>query len=131
MHGFLQYPAASAADVEFLDESLRNTAMHAHGNTDATDDRSTHPLSQESHSDQRTESMRQWSASENEILDIVAKLADQQPNTISLQTTFFRLGLDSINAVQIAARLRQKGQKVSPIEVLEVSFRLVNNIDPI
>jgi aryl carrier-like protein len=35
-------------------------------------------------------------------------------------TTIFQLGLDSINAVQISAKLRGLGYKVSSGEILEV-----------
>ena len=122
MNACLRYPAALAADFEFLDAHLIQIARAAHMTTETGEEETTVSSSQEPHTEQRSEAAEQWSPSENEILHIVAKLAKHQPNTIGLQTTFFRLGLDSINAVQIAAQLRQRGQRVSPIEVLEVSI---------
>lgn len=62
----------------------------------------------------------EWSIMQRDILDIVAKLSKQSPTKIEQNTSFFRLGLDSINAAQIAASLRQKGWMVTPIEVIEV-----------
>jgi aryl carrier-like protein len=66
-------------------------------------------------------SSAEWTVIQSDILHIVAKLSKQSPNQIDQQTSFFRLGLDSINAAQIAAYLRRKGWDISPVEVIEVS----------
>lgn len=62
----------------------------------------------------------EWTSVEIEICNVFAKLSNVKRSMIGLQTTIFRLGLDSISAVQIAAQLRHKGRNVSPLDVLEV-----------
>lgn len=126
MTTFLQFPAALAADFDFLGEHLLHALVNVHMDYEDVQNGPSNIASHELNLERRDIPIRQWDSIENKILHIVTKLANQQPNTISLQTTFFQLGLDSINAVQIASQLRQKGQKVSPIEVLEVSFKLIS-----
>lgn len=62
----------------------------------------------------------EWTPVEIEICNVFAKLSNVKQSMIGLQTTVYRLGLDSISAVQIAAQLRHKGRNISPLDVLEV-----------
>lgn len=57
---------------------------------------------------------------ELEVAELLAKLSGVETAHIGPETTIFQLGLDSINAVQIAGRLRDRGFTVSSGDVLEV-----------
>lgn len=55
------------------------------------------------------------------IADILMQLKPEASIRIHRDTTIFQLGLDSINAVQIAARLRKKGYNISSADILEAA----------
>ena len=117
----LRYPSAIALDFRFLGQDIETTLKTSA--TDIVDDDGFQPSSscqESSVSDFRLSA--EWTIMQKDILDIVAKLSKQSPIKIEQNTSFFRLGLDSINAAQIAANLRQKGWVVTPIEVIEVLF---------
>ena len=63
---------------------------------------------------------RPWSRKEEEVRDILCRFAKMDAGKVSLETTIFQLGLDSINAVQIAGSLRELGYDVSAGGILEV-----------
>lgn len=63
---------------------------------------------------------RAWSDREEVLREIICKFAGVEAEAVSLHTTIFQLGLDSINAVQISGRLRKLGYKVSAGDILEV-----------
>lgn len=63
---------------------------------------------------------RPWSTQEEAVRDILCKISDVDSDDVSQDTTIFQLGLDSINAVQISAKLRGLGYKISSGEILEV-----------
>ncbi|EEY23903.1 conserved hypothetical protein [Verticillium alfalfae VaMs.102] len=60
-----------------------------------------------------------WSELEKIVRDILSKLSGVPLSQIGLQTTIFQLGLDSINAVQIAALLRNQNHTVSTFDVVD------------
>jgi amino acid adenylation domain-containing protein len=62
---------------------------------------------------------REWSDNEKGIRAVIADLSGAAPHSITLDTTIFQLGLDSINAVQVAAHLRKQGHTVSAADLLE------------
>ncbi|KAI6778555.1 non-ribosomal peptide synthetase [Emericellopsis cladophorae] len=61
----------------------------------------------------------EWSVDEITIRKAVAELSRQPLEKVARNTTIFQLGLDSINAVQIASKLRLEGLHVSSSQVLE------------
>jgi aryl carrier-like protein len=63
---------------------------------------------------------RPWSTQEEAVRDILCQISDVDSVDVSQDTTIFQLGLDSINAVQISAKLRGLGYKMSSGEILEV-----------
>ncbi|KAK5238177.1 hypothetical protein LTR47_001270 [Exophiala xenobiotica] len=63
----------------------------------------------------------QLSNVESLIVDIMMQLRPKASVRIYRDTTIFQLGLDSINAVQIAARLRKKGYNISGADILEAA----------
>ncbi|KAJ9149216.1 Non-ribosomal peptide synthetase [Coniochaeta hoffmannii] len=60
-----------------------------------------------------------WSATETRIRAVLAKLSSVPEQNIRRTTTIYQLGLDSINAVQIASLLRKQGLVLSASHVIE------------
>ncbi|RCI16981.1 hypothetical protein L249_3076 [Ophiocordyceps polyrhachis-furcata BCC 54312] len=60
-----------------------------------------------------------WSGTEQKIRNVFSELSGISKTKIARDTSMFRLGLDSINAVQVASLLRQEGYTVSASEVIE------------
>ena len=122
MQACLEFPSASAADFGFLDGDLLRTAVDT--SSAANTDQKIFAATRSGGDQPETgsTSKMEWTAVETEIRDVFVKLSNVKRSVIGLQTTIFRLGLDSISAVQIAAQLRQKGRKISPMDVLEVQL---------
>lgn len=59
------------------------------------------------------------SETEEQILQVIRQLKPGIPSFVAKDTTIFRLGLDSINAVQIATSLRKLNYNISSGEILE------------
>lgn len=114
----LQFPSALATDHGFLRSDLLEQATLAR-TTRLANTGYESPASGEEELDSGNELRIEWTSEESEILNIFAKLSNVKRSRIGLQTTIFRLGLDSISAVQIATNLREKGFNASPIDVLE------------
>ncbi|KAF7561695.1 hypothetical protein G7046_g2447 [Stylonectria norvegica] len=74
-----------------------------------------------------------WTEGETQVRQVLAELAGASISQIRRHTTIFQLGLDSINAVQVAYLLRQKGFSVSASDVIEcpscskIAAKLVEN----
>ncbi|KAF2500520.1 nonribosomal peptide synthetase-like protein 2 [Lophium mytilinum] len=60
-----------------------------------------------------------WTSLQKEVRSVLSFLSRTPESTIRLRTTIYQLGLDSISAVQVAARLRKKEFQVSASDVLE------------
>ncbi|OAA59688.1 non-ribosomal peptide synthetase [Niveomyces insectorum RCEF 264] len=60
-----------------------------------------------------------WNEVESVIRSVFSRLADVPENNIRRDTTIYRLGLDSVRAVQVAAMLRKQGLPVSAVDVME------------
>lgn len=67
----------------------------------------------------------EWSAESLEIRDLLSAMSKVDKKRISMDTTIFALGLDSINAIQIAGRFRKVGYEISAADILEVSFLML------
>ncbi|KAK7398708.1 hypothetical protein QQX98_011907 [Neonectria punicea] len=65
------------------------------------------------------ESTEEWGELETQVRRVLARLSGMAESQIHRRTTIFQLGLDSINAVQIASILRQEGFNVSASDVIE------------
>ncbi|KAF5025753.1 hypothetical protein F66182_2086, partial [Fusarium sp. NRRL 66182] len=61
----------------------------------------------------------QWSELELQVRQVLASLSGVADHQIYRRTTIFQLGLDSINAVQVASILRQHGFVISASDVIE------------
>ncbi|KJZ71051.1 hypothetical protein HIM_09578 [Hirsutella minnesotensis 3608] len=60
-----------------------------------------------------------WSEVERKIREVISDLSSVPEKRITRHTTIFQLGLDSINAVQIASALKKRGFSVSTSDVIE------------
>lgn len=60
-----------------------------------------------------------WSPVELEIRDAFSALSGAKRASIARNTTIYRIGLDSISAIQVAGRLRKKGFDLDASDVLE------------
>lgn len=118
MQACLQFPSALATDHGFLRGDFLEQATAASATRYANTGYES-PASGEEELDSGAELKIDWTSDESEILNIFAKLSNVKRSRIGLQTTIFRLGLDSISAVQIATNLREKGFNASPVDVLE------------
>ncbi|KAH0522879.1 hypothetical protein TsFJ059_006666 [Trichoderma semiorbis] len=61
----------------------------------------------------------EWTELQKQIRQVLSSLSGIPIQKIHPETSIFRLGLDSINAVQVAAMLRRKGFTVSASDVIE------------
>jgi amino acid adenylation domain-containing protein len=68
--------------------------------------------------DENEETKREWTRIESQIRAVFAKLSRTPLEDISLLTTIYQLGLDSISAVQIATALRRQGLQTSTADVM-------------
>lgn len=62
-----------------------------------------------------------WTSTETKVRGVISELSGVPLVKISRGTSIFQLGLDSINAVQVASMLRRIGFKVSASDVIECS----------
>ena len=60
-----------------------------------------------------------WSDTESRIRAVLAKLSSVPEHRIRRRTTIYQLGLDSINAIQIASLLRKQGVAISASDVIQ------------
>lgn len=120
MQACLEFPSALVTDFGFLDENLLEIAVEASKTFRLNHEKVAGSPSSGDRPETIIESNLEWTTAEIEIRDVFARLSNVKRSMIGLQTTIFRLGLDSISAVQIATQLRQKDRKVSPMDVLEV-----------
>ncbi|GKT52343.1 nonribosomal peptide synthetase 2 [Colletotrichum spaethianum] len=61
----------------------------------------------------------EWNATEIQIRSVVAELSNIPVSKIRRNTSIYQLGLDSINAVQLAAMMRDHGIELSALNVIE------------
>ncbi|KAJ5310521.1 uncharacterized protein N7443_002982 [Penicillium atrosanguineum] len=69
----------------------------------------------------QSEPIRAWSYQEEALRDILCQFSGIDTEAVSLNTTIFQLGLDSINAVQISGTFRRLGYKISAGDILEAA----------
>jgi aryl carrier-like protein len=63
----------------------------------------------------------EWSEEQLTIRHLLSSLSQIDTKMIKIETTIFQLGLDSINAIQIAHRLRALGYDIAASDIMEVS----------
>ncbi|KAJ6123272.1 hypothetical protein N7512_005737 [Penicillium capsulatum] len=105
----IQYPAAQASDKRLLGTEI----------TQLFEKRNLIEASQFSLTG--TNASRSWSYQEEALRDILSNFSGVDAEAVLLHTTIFQLGLDSINAVQISAKLRNLGYKISAGDILEAA----------
>ena len=68
---------------------------------------------------QDTKAVEMWTPTESKIRVVLSQLSGIPVDSIRRDTTIYRLGLDSIRAVQVASVLRKAGLQVSAVDVME------------
>ncbi|KAK5701155.1 NRPS protein [Elasticomyces elasticus] len=76
-------------------------------------------LPAESHEAAEENAEGAWSSDELHVRDVFAELSRVDPKHITKSTSMYRLGLDSLNAAQVAARLRAQGHHVTVGDIVE------------
>ncbi|KAK4902807.1 hypothetical protein LTR27_000746 [Elasticomyces elasticus] len=76
-------------------------------------------LSAESHVAAEDNIEEAWSSDELHVRNVFAELSRVDPKNITKSTSMHRLGLDSLNAAQVAARLRAQGHHVTVGDIME------------
>ena len=102
------YPQARARDFSSISDSVSRLNIRPREST----------TSKEGWTD-ALESLGMLSAVEAKVRNVLLQFASSDQVRVTKQTTIFQLGLDSINAVQIAAKLREAGYQISSATVLE------------
>ncbi|KAK9848893.1 AMP-dependent synthetase/ligase [Penicillium brevicompactum] len=103
-----QYPSAQASDKGPLGEDIPRVFTQA----------TSKPVSFRTTKPHQT---RPWTHQEEAVRDLLCKFSDSESENVSQDTTIFQLGLDSINAVQVSAKLRGLGYKISSGDILEAA----------
>ncbi|KAM0248569.1 hypothetical protein ACHAP5_003294 [Fusarium lateritium] len=119
--------ATAMADVFKL--TLRNILMAPHASSRSKDDlsanlRSTLEQLEPRHEKEdstalSSEKKEEWNKFELQVRGVLATLSGVSDQQIRRHTTIFQLGLDSINAVQVASILRKSGFVISASDVIE------------
>nr|XP_023907979.1 nonribosomal peptide synthetase 2-like [Quercus suber] len=60
-----------------------------------------------------------WTSEEALVREVLANLARVSESSITKSTSIYRLGLDSLNAAQVATQLRSKGVQIDLADVIE------------
>lgn len=60
-----------------------------------------------------------WTETEAAIRDVLLALSSVEPKNVTKHTTIYRLGLDSISAIQAANRLKNRGLNITAADILE------------
>lgn len=107
----LQYPSAEIASKHSLPPELQ---------VKLGDLMLVHPPESDEQRAFDTTMTKDWNQTEKTIRSVLSRISTTHEDRISRNTTIFQLGLDSINAVQVAAMLREAGfPNVTATDILE------------
>ncbi|RMZ88390.1 hypothetical protein DV736_g4383, partial [Chaetothyriales sp. CBS 134916] len=109
LHDTINYASSIACEFSSMSEGIRSLNLQANKST--TKRRTKRPL-------RSPDISHTLSNLENQIKGILLQFSNISID-ITNETTIFELGLDSINAVQIAAKLRELGYQISSSAILE------------
>ncbi|KAH8896633.1 non-ribosomal peptide synthetase [Thozetella sp. PMI_491] len=110
----LEVPASAVPAIESLPDRLQKSLESL-------------PLTQEAASSgteaivNGNHAIEAWDEVESKIRAVISKLSSTPEYRISRETSIYELGLDSINAVQIAAMLREQGLDANASDVIEAA----------
>ncbi|KAI9890953.1 MAG: NRPS [Vezdaea aestivalis] len=116
IHNTLQYSEGTALDLEFLPSSLHEYLASVSSMSDEG------RVASNQHGLESTRDVAQdiqLSSTEQLIRSVFAKLSRVDVTKVQLTTSIFRLGLDSISAVQAATILKRNGLEASSADILE------------
>ena len=107
----LNYPSSRAADLAAIEHITPSFV-----GISKSERRSTEEERRLRVQDQGAE---EWSKEALEVWQLLTSFSKAEDKNITLQTTIFELGLDSINAIQIAYRLRAIGYDITAADIME------------
>jgi len=104
----VRYPLSGVSDMDNFDTAKLDGAIRV-------------SVSEMDHDEDqgRPSDSEDWSAMEGEIRDAFSEMSKVPTNQISRHTTIYKMGLDSISAIQVATRLRKKGINVDASDILQ------------
>ncbi|KAI5306858.1 Nonribosomal Peptide Synthase (NRPS), partial [Ascosphaera pollenicola] len=111
------YPYARALDSSFLKDVGLQSVVFKPQEAPPTEKTTEH-------------SVGKWDAKAKQIREVLSELSEVAHTHITLDTTIFQLGLDSINALQLAAKLSTLGFAISAGDILEVCHYVVDRFAP-
>ncbi|KAF1987350.1 nonribosomal peptide synthetase-like protein 2 [Aulographum hederae CBS 113979] len=124
----VRYPSSNVLDVPGLSlkaketcDRIRSASQSASASDVSTDDSVLDEAS--------------WLDAELEVREVFSKLSGVPSSRIGRNTTIHQIGLDSISAIQVAARLKARGFKLTALDILEHRTcsgiaSLLNNDEP-
>ncbi|KAM0721188.1 hypothetical protein Q7P37_003475 [Cladosporium fusiforme] len=104
----IQYPSGNAQDIPSLDNHLLNGTLA----TDLVPEDPSPALNDNTSSET-------WNETEQLIRQAFSHFSKVEESKIHKHTSLYRLGLDSLNAVQVASRLRSQGLTITAADILE------------
>ncbi|KAK5045137.1 hypothetical protein LTR84_009470 [Exophiala bonariae] len=111
LRDIISFPQARALDYSTIEASIPKFLLPAQRDNTAVARAKRHVEAQSSHLG--------FSETEQRIMQVIRQLKPGLPSAISKDTTIYRLGLDSINAIQLAATLRKLSYTISSGDILE------------
>lgn len=115
VHDILNYPCARATDFGVVDG---DTPSFVHVPRPKRQFPKEYNQNHTHHGDDLV--VDEWLKEELEIRDVLSSLSKTNRDKIGPWTTIFQLGLDSINAIQIAHRLKETGYYITSGDLMEV-----------
>ncbi|KAJ5485398.1 Nonribosomal peptide synthase sidC [Penicillium diatomitis] len=106
----MQYPSAQAWDKRAITSDLSAMFDSRLSSVMEVDDTA-----------ERVSDSRSWSTHEELLRKMICEFAETETNAVTLGTTIFQLGLDSINAVQLSGKLHKMGHPISAGDILEAA----------
>ncbi|KAF2859917.1 peptide synthetase [Piedraia hortae CBS 480.64] len=111
--------ATIAAVHEILDFPSGSTSSFGTHNADITAGKLKFAGVLSSNIQTQPSSDKSWSSLEEDIRDTLAHFSRTDARHIEKQTSIYRLGLDSLSAVQFASQLRKRGMNLDASDVIE------------
>lgn len=107
----LNFPSSRAMDFSVLSNDFAPLfESFAHRKTDTKADGCDSPDADE------------WKPEALKARSLLSTLSNINEQSIELRTTIFQLGLDSINAIQVAGHFKKMGYEITATDILEVCF---------
>ncbi|KAL1958105.1 hypothetical protein VTO42DRAFT_5145 [Malbranchea cinnamomea] len=111
VHQTLKYPFARATDFVGIQETVPSFVALSKAERETT--------AKQIQENLQDDDGEKWSKEALEVREILLSFAQVNENNVTLRTTIFQLGLDSINAIQVAHRLKAIGYDIGAADIME------------